>query len=70
MCAPVDPDYRLPVRISVVALKPVVETMVIVMKPGFKITVEVPFDVPTGTLPAAIELHDSVFTGGARVQLN
>jgi hypothetical protein len=46
------------------------ESMVIDMKPGFKITVEVPFDVPTGTLPAAIELHDSVFTGGARVQLN
>jgi hypothetical protein len=46
------------------------DSMVIDMKPGFKITMKVPFDVPTGTLPAAIELHDSVFTDGARVQLN
>ena len=46
------------------------DSMVIDMKPGFKITMKVPFDVPAGTLPAAIELHDSVFTDGARVQLN
>lgn len=46
------------------------ESIVIDMKPGFKITMKVPFDVPTGTLPAAIELHDSVFTDGARVRLN
>jgi hypothetical protein len=46
------------------------DSMVIDMKPGFKITMKVPFDVPAGTLPAAIELHDSVFTHGARVQLN
>jgi hypothetical protein len=46
------------------------DSMVIDMRPGLKITMKVPFDVPTGTLPAAIELHDSVFTDGARVQVN
>jgi hypothetical protein len=46
------------------------DSMVIEMEPGFKITMKVPFDVPAGTLPGAIELHDSVFTDGARVQLN
>jgi hypothetical protein len=46
------------------------DSMVIDMKPGFKITLKVPFDVPTGTLPATIELHDSVFSDGARVRVN
>jgi hypothetical protein len=46
------------------------DSMVIDMKPGFKITLKVPFDVPAGTLPASIELHDSVFSDGARVRVN
>lgn len=46
------------------------DSMVIDVKPGFKITIKVPFDVPAGTLPAAIELHASAFTDGTRVQLN
>jgi hypothetical protein len=46
------------------------DSMVIEVKPGFKVTMKVPFDVPAGTLPAAIELHYSALTAGARVQLN
>ena len=46
------------------------DSVVIDMNPGFKITMKVPFDVPAGTMPAAIELHYSAFTDGARVQLN
>ncbi len=45
------------------------DSMVIDMKPGSKITMKVPFDVPAGTQPTAIELHDSVFTNGALVRL-
>jgi hypothetical protein len=45
-------------------------SMVIDMRPGLKITMKMPFDVPAGTQPAAIELHDSVFTDGARVRVN
>jgi hypothetical protein len=40
------------------------------MNPGFNLALKVPFDVPTGTVRAAIELHDSVFSNGARVQVN
>jgi hypothetical protein len=40
------------------------------MNRGFNIALKVPFDVPTGTVHAAIELHDSVFSNGARVQVN
>jgi hypothetical protein len=40
------------------------------MNPGFNNALKVPFDVPTGTTPAAIELHDSVFSNRARVQVN
>jgi hypothetical protein len=44
-------------------------SMVIKMNPGGNISVKVPFDVPTGTQPKAVELHDSVFSGGVRVQV-
>jgi hypothetical protein len=44
--------------------------MVINMNPGVNMTMKVPIDVPAGPLPTAIELHDSVFSGGARVQVN
>jgi hypothetical protein len=46
------------------------DSMVIDVRPGVKITMKVPFDVPTATLPAALELHDSVFTDGTRVRVN
>ena len=37
--------------------------------PGGDISVKLPFDVPAGTEPKAVELHDSVFSGGVRVQV-
>ncbi|MFD3591668.1 DUF4352 domain-containing protein [Nocardia sp. NPDC058640] len=39
------------------------------INPGNKIQVVVVFDVPVGTTPAALELHDSAFSNGARVSL-
>jgi hypothetical protein len=44
--------------------------MVIDIIPAHNVMVKVPFDVPAGTLPTAIELHDSVFSSGARVKVN
>ena len=44
-------------------------SMVIDMNPGGSVTMKVPFDVPAGTLPTVIELHDSAFSEGARVQV-
>jgi Domain of unknown function (DUF4352) len=46
------------------------DTMVLDLNPGFDITVLVPFDVPKGTVPDKIELHDSMLSGGAAVRLN
>ncbi|MFE2999079.1 DUF4352 domain-containing protein [Nocardia sp. NPDC059246] len=37
------------------------------VNPGNKISVILAFDVPKGTVPAAVELHDSAFSGGVRV---
>jgi hypothetical protein len=45
------------------------DSMVVDMNPGFSVTVKVPFDMPPGTQPSAIEVHDSAFSGGARVQV-
>lgn len=45
------------------------DTMLINMNPGFTITVQVPFDVPSGTTYKEVVLHDSVFSNGARVTL-
>ncbi|WP_297617050.1 DUF4352 domain-containing protein [Nocardia sp.] len=39
------------------------------INPGNKISVSIPFDVPKGTVPATVEFHDSMFSGGARVAL-
>ncbi|MET8776184.1 DUF4352 domain-containing protein [Nocardia sp. NPDC004654] len=36
---------------------------------GNKVSITIVFDVPRGTVPAAVEFHDSVFSGGARVAL-
>ncbi|MBF6148035.1 DUF4352 domain-containing protein [Nocardia nova] len=37
------------------------------INPGNKISVAIAFDVSPGTVPASIEFHDSMFSGGARV---
>ncbi len=37
------------------------------INPGNKISVAVAFDLSPGTVPATIEFHDSMFSGGARV---
>ncbi|SIS05367.1 DUF4352 domain-containing protein [Williamsia sterculiae] len=39
------------------------------VNPGNTLEATIVFDVPTGTTPAAIELHDSVFSGGVEVKL-
>ncbi len=37
------------------------------INPGNKISVAIAFDVSPGTVPATIEFHDSMFSGGVRV---
>lgn len=37
------------------------------INPGNKFSVTLAFDVPVGTWPAALEFHDSMFSGGVRV---
>jgi hypothetical protein len=39
------------------------------INPGNTLNSKVVFDVPTGTVPTAIELHDSAFSGGVTVKL-
>ncbi|WP_084519609.1 DUF4352 domain-containing protein [Nocardia mexicana] len=39
------------------------------INPGNKISVVLAFDVPKGTVPAAVEFHDSMFSGGVRVAI-
>jgi hypothetical protein len=39
------------------------------INPGNSIQVEAAFDVPPGTQPAELEVHDSMFSGGAKVRL-
>ncbi|WP_205876349.1 DUF4352 domain-containing protein [Mycobacterium camsae] len=46
------------------------DSMVINLNPGFDLAVQVPFDVPVGTQPAAIEVHDSAFSGGSKIRLS
>lgn len=45
------------------------ETYASDLNPGFKISVAIVFDVPAGTVPAMLELHDSMFSGGTKVAL-
>ena len=55
---------------AAVALNPAFMVSVNDVNPGFAIgTLKVPFGVPIGTQAAAIEVHDSAFSGGARVGL-
>ncbi|VFA96619.1 Telomeric repeat-binding factor 2 [Nocardia cyriacigeorgica] len=39
------------------------------INPGNSVDVTIVFDVPVDTVPAALELHDSMFSGGAKVAL-
>jgi len=39
------------------------------INPGNAIQVRVAFDVPPGTQPAELEVHDSMFSGGAKIRL-
>jgi len=53
-----------------VALNPSFVVTVNDVNPGFAVgTVKVPFGVPVGTQVAAVEVHDSAFSGGARVSV-
>ena len=39
------------------------------INPGNTVEVKVVFDMPKDAVPATIELHDSMFSGGAKVAL-
>lgn len=45
------------------------ESMAIDLGPRLALTAQLPFDVPTGTTPATLVLHDSAFSGGVRVSI-
>ncbi len=40
------------------------------INPGNGIAAKVAFDVPEGTQPSVLELHDSAFSGGVKVRLS
>jgi hypothetical protein len=40
------------------------------INPGNHITVTVAFDVPPGTTPAQLVVHDSALSGGAEINLS
>jgi hypothetical protein len=40
------------------------------INPGLGLDTVVSFDVPVGSSPGAIELHDSAYSGGAQVKLS
>ncbi len=40
------------------------------INPGNAIQVKAAFDVPPGTVPSELEVHDSMFSGGATVRLS
>lgn len=40
------------------------------INPGNAVTVKLVYDMPAGATPASIELHDSMFSGGASVNLS
>lgn len=45
------------------------ESMALDLGPGLSLTVKVPFDVPRGATLAALQLHDSAFSGGVKVSV-
>lgn len=40
------------------------------INPGITRSTRVVFDIPVGVVPVAIEVHDSMFSGGARINFN
>lgn len=46
------------------------EDTIMDLNPGFLASVKIPFDLPFGTTPEVIELHDSAFSRGVRVNLS
>jgi uncharacterized protein DUF4352 len=40
------------------------------INPGLSIATVVSFDVPPGTVPDYLEVHDSAFSGGAKIRLH
>lgn len=40
------------------------------INPGLGIDTQATFDIPPGAVPTAIEFHDSMFSGGAKVALS
>lgn len=46
------------------------DAMVFDLGPGLSVNALLPFDVPPGTPPAALVLHDSAFSGGVRVDVS
>lgn len=40
------------------------------INPGNTVTLKVVYDMPAGAVPASMELHDSMFSGGTEVNLN
>lgn len=55
---------------AMAALRMNEDAMALNLGPGFNIIVRVPFDVPPGTQPEYIVVHDSAFSGGVRIALN
>ncbi|MFC8530269.1 DUF4352 domain-containing protein [Nocardia sp. NPDC057227] len=45
------------------------EEIITEINPGNSVNVTVVFDVPAGSVPATLELHDSAFSGGAKVAI-
>ena len=54
---------------ATVAMNSNANAIIVEMNPGFSAKLWVLFDVPPGTEIAAMELHDSAFSGGATVTL-
>ncbi|MFE6864492.1 DUF4352 domain-containing protein [Nocardia sp. NPDC057668] len=45
------------------------EDLIAEINPGNRISAVLVFDLPVGTAPAAVEFHDSAFSGGVRVSI-
>jgi len=55
---------------SMAALRMNNDSMVSDLDPGSTISVKLPFDVPAGTEPSAVQLLDSAYSGGVKVPLS
>jgi hypothetical protein len=55
---------------AMAALRMNEDAMALNLGPGFSINVRVPFDIPPGTQPEYIVVHDSALSGGGRIALN